>query len=335
MRPLAAISFVVAACGHDEPAESEAESEAEAEVEGWALVFDELPGSVLSCFAAGEDDVWLVGTGGLLLHWDGATFRRTDTKVDGWLWWTWGCSSDDMWAVGEDGVMLRVQGGAVAPVASGANATLFGVWGASCDDVWAVGGSPTGGGENDVMLHWDGASVARVAPPEEFGVSLFKVWGSAADDVIVVGAAGLIWRGGAAGWAREESTCAQRLFTVYGSAPGDVLAVGGQCATRWNGEAWSAIPGLDITGQLPNGVHVEPDGRALIVGFGALKARRTADGTWVNESALDPYGVDFHAACGDGSGGFFAVGGNFLTPGSEQHGVVAHYGARHPQAAFE
>jgi hypothetical protein len=67
-----------------------------------------------------------------------------------------------------------------------------------------------------------------------------------------------------------------------------------------------------------------------MVGFGAMKARRTVAGEWIDESAEDPVGQDFHAVCDDGRGGFFAVGGNFIVPGAEQLGVIAHWGVDPP-----
>jgi hypothetical protein len=294
----------------------------------WALVAENVPGSVLSCFAAGPDDVTFVGSGGLIRRWDGTAFSSRASGTTEWLWWAWGCASGDVWAVGEHGTALRLRAGAVEPVASGTDAALYGVWGASCDDVWVVGGDPLGP-TTDVVLRDTGGGLLPAGPPPR-NLALFKVWGSAADDVIVVGDAGVAWRFDGKAWALEETGCQTRLFTVYGGAADDVIAVGGTCAVAYDGSAWGPVAGLDLTGRLPNGVTVAPDETAAIVGFGALKARREADGTWIDESDLDPIGVDFHAVCGDGRGGFFAVGGNFVSPTATQRGVIAHWGVDHP-----
>jgi hypothetical protein len=284
---------------------------------------------VLSCWAAGPDDVTFVGSDGLALHWDGESFEPIPSGTTEWLWWAWGCAPDDVWAVGAGGTVLRVVDGQVESIASGTEATLFGVWGASCDDVWVVGGDPSGP-TTDVVLHDEGKGLLPAGPPPR-NVALFKVWGSSADDVIVVGDGGVAWRWDGAGWTLEETGCQSRLFTVHGAGPADVIAVGGSCAIA-HGRSWGPIPGLDLTGRQPNGVHVAPDGQALIVGFGSLKARRTAEGIWIDESDVDPIGVDFHAACADGQGGFFAVGGTFASPASPQRGLIAHFGREHPAA---
>jgi len=240
----------------------------------------------------------------------------------------WGCATDDAWVVGEDGTVLRLRGGDVDPVESGTDATLWGVWGPSCDDVWVVGGDSIGP-TTDVVLRDTGEGLVP-AGPEPLGLALFKVWGSGREDVIVVGDAGVAWRWDGEAWTLEETGCATRLFTVHGGGPDDVLAVGGTCARRFDGESWGPIAEVDQSGRQPNGVFVDDSGQAAIVGFGALKARRRSDGTWIDESDADPIGVDFHAVCGDGRGGFFAVGGNFVSPGTDQSGVIAHWGLDHP-----
>jgi hypothetical protein len=216
----------------------------------------------------------------------------------------------------------------VETVTSPTEATLWGVWGPSCDDVWIVGGSPLGP-ETDLLLRDTGAGFQRVGP-EPLNLSFFKVWGSAPDDVVVVGEAGVIWRWGGKMWSRDQAICPSRLFTVHGRAADDIVAVGQQCAIGYDGTGWSPLPGLDLTGHQPNGVFVAGDGSAVIVGFGATKARRTPEGEWIDESELEPIAVDFHGACDDGRGGFYAVGGNFINRSAEQRGVIAHWGVDPP-----
>ena len=296
----------------------------------WTLVLEDVPGSVLSCWEAGRDDVTFVGSGGLYLHWDGEAFTMRDSGTDEWLWWTWGCAPDDAWAVGAGGTALRLLDGGSEPVPTGTEATLFGVWGPSCDDVWVVGGDPSGP-TTDVVLRDRGTGLLAAGPPPR-NVALFKVWGSSGEDVFVVGDGGVAWRWDGSDWTLQETGCKSRLFTVHGGGPDDVIAVGQFCAIAYDGSAWGPIVGLDIQGRQANGVYVAPDGQAAIVGFGSLKARRLADGSWLNDSSLDPIGIDFHAACGDGEGGFFAVGGNFASAASEQRGVIAHFGSSHPAA---
>ena len=319
MRAGFAIALLAAACGEQGPEAGEAR---------WSLVLEDTPHSILSCWSAGPDDTTFVGSEGTIRHWDGASLRTRSSGTTEWLWWVWGCAPDDAWAVGEGGTILRVRGGDIDPLDSGTAATLWGAWGASCDDVWVVGGDPQGP-DTDVILRDTGGGFAP-AGPDPLGLAFFKVWGSAEADVIVVGDAGVAWRWDGKIWALEQTGCTTRLFTVYGGGAGDVLAVGGTCGVAYDGSDWAPIPGLDLTGHLPNGVHVADDGSAAIVGFGAMKARRTIEGAWIDESDLDPIGVDFHAVCGDGRGGFYAVGGNFVSPGAEQRGVIAHFGLDAP-----
>jgi hypothetical protein len=55
----------------------------------------------------------------------------------------WGASDDDVWAVGAGGTILHWDGAVWSPVPSGTTADLRGVWGIATRDVWAVGAGGT------------------------------------------------------------------------------------------------------------------------------------------------------------------------------------------------
>ena len=213
----------------------------------------------------------------------------------------------------------------------------FGGWGAAGAEVGAVGGNGSGG-DNDAIAHFDGeAWTRREDVPGPFGVPYFKVWGSAADDVFAVGQSGLVAHFDGKTWTQQESGTRALLFTVHGSGPDDVYAVGGlvgpPAVLHFDGEAWSAITNEWIAcGPVANGVHVDPGGDTRVVGMSGLRWR-LADGAWRDECAREPPLADLHAVWGDGAGGAFAVGGNYMTEcGSACMGVIEHYGVSHPDA---
>ncbi len=309
----------------------------------WGLVTADLDRAALAVWGRGADDGYVVGgglgepgRGALALHWDGSSWAELDTGRDETLWWVWGpAGGGDVWMVGEDGLVLRWDGAVFGVVPSGTPSALYGVWGASADDVWIVGGVPGGGDdpENDLLLHWDGASLARVPLPEPRGAALFKVWGASAGDVWIVGERGTIWRRHGGGWTDHAGDLATSatLFTVHGCGADEVYAVGGQKLFAWRGAAWSQVAEATPWAGA-NGVACA-DAGVLVVGLSGLKLRfDRAKGAWIDEQLVPPAAADYHGAWIDPGGGWWAVGGDFLSPpgSGRRAGTIAHRGCAHP-----
>jgi hypothetical protein len=310
---------------------------AESAAAGWQaldLALDRIPLGV----AGRPSDLWIVGggigpdAGSLVLRHDGARFTELVAPTPATLWWVWAGAADDVWLVGEAGTTLHWAGSALQQHALPAGLeqiTLAGAWGQSPDDVWAVGGSPADpGGEQNVIVHWDGASWSRVPSGTAKPTTFFKIWGSCRDDVFAVGTLGVIVHYDGTQWAEMASGGNATLVTVHGRAPDDVWAVGTVPPTvlRFDGRQWNPVEGPFLSGV--SGLHVEPGDTVWIVGFGGLKQRFSA-GVWIDNGASEPI-ADLHAVWADGLGGAFAVGGNFTTPPAEgvrRAGVVGRLSA--------
>ena len=139
--------------------------------------------NVRAIWGSEADDVWAVGDGGTILHWDGSAWMRVSSGTTIGLSGVWGSGANDVWALGGGGTILNWDGGAWIPVSSGTTNALSGVWGSGADDVWAVGGGGT-------ILHWDGSAWIRVSSGTASGLG--AVWGSGASDVWAVGNGGTI-----------------------------------------------------------------------------------------------------------------------------------------------
>jgi hypothetical protein len=305
----------------------------------WHVVLSDLQPTLLCVWGVSPSDVFTVGgplgNGGptTMLHYDGSTWRDLAPGGTETFWWTHGTSDHDVWAVGEKGRIAHWDGAKVTAFASGTTATLYGVWAAAPDDAWAVGGTPEGGTSkpNDVVLHFDGTSWSAAPLPAIFGRAYFKVWGSSAGDVFVVGEAGTVWHRSGGAWAQTPSGATGTLLTVNGCSATEVYAVGGRDVLRWDGHAWSRDAQVQLL-QDVNGVSCGPPGSALIVGSGGQKQRWTG-GAWADDSRDDPL-VDLHGAWADGSGAFWAAGGDFSTapsPGAARGGTLAYYGSVPPK----
>ncbi|EYF04760.1 BNR repeat domain protein [Chondromyces apiculatus DSM 436] len=301
----------------------------------WQVALDEgdLDGAVLSIWGSGPEDVYAVGgplgnsgPTSLVVHFDGASWRRLSPGGNETFWWVGGSGPDDVWMVGEGGRITHLGGQGFTEHTSGTTATLWGVWSAGPDEAWAVGGTPGGqAGEDDVVLHWDGTMwIREVLPGAPLGRALYKVWGASADDVYVVGEAGVMWRRQAGTWTRLPELTQSTLFTVTGCGPDEVWAVGGSSVLRAEGGEFTA---LDVSlPNLVNGVACGPPGSVLVVGSGGVK-HRLVEGQWVSDF-LDPPNDDLHSAWADGQGAFWAAGGDFFTSpaAGPRRGVVARFG---------
>jgi hypothetical protein len=186
---------------------------------------------------------------------------------------------------------------------------------------------------DDVVLHWNGASLSAIDGPPELGAALFKVWGSSADDVWIAGEDGTLWRRTAAGWddQRQEIATFASLLTVHGCGADEVYAVGGQEAHVFDGAAWRPLDEANILSTV-NGVSCGADA-VLIVGLAGAKLRLDrATGAWIDDTLEEPWGSDFHGAWVSPTGALWAAGGNFVQPASfgPRVGSVAHRGCPHP-----
>ncbi len=167
-------------------------------------------------YAASDDDVWLSGFAGTLLHYDGRAFTAQVAPGGSWVLGLWGSAANDIWGVG--GRILHYDGKSWSDASPAGSRYLQAVAGRTASDVWAVGSSgvvmhydgktwtqlasgttvtlhdvfPVGPsdvymvGESGRVLHWDGTKISPLTIP---GVSstLYGVWGTSATDIWIVG----------------------------------------------------------------------------------------------------------------------------------------------------
>jgi hypothetical protein len=147
----------------------------------WSAINPQLAAPLQAVAGSATDDVWAVGDGGAILHWNGSAFSATTSGTTVRLRGVWASARDSAWAVGEQGTILRWTGGpSWTPIAPITQAHLWGVWGASAGDVWAVG---NGG----AVLHWNGTKWTNV-------------WsGTSKDLYAVTGSGSDVWVGGPPG----------------------------------------------------------------------------------------------------------------------------------------
>ncbi len=81
----------------------------------------------ISVWGSSASDVWVVGSVGTVLHWNGSSWSTARTGTGSQLTGVWSTSASDAWAVGSAGTILHWNGSAWSNVASGTTAGLDGV----------------------------------------------------------------------------------------------------------------------------------------------------------------------------------------------------------------
>ncbi len=110
--------------------------------------------------AVADDDVWIAGELGALLHFDGVSFTQTgpESAKDAENIAIWAAAKDDVWVASRRSVW-RYDGTSWTEMLSASigdvPATLVGLWGSGPDDVWVLGATTTGAVRT---WHFDGTN---------------------------------------------------------------------------------------------------------------------------------------------------------------------------------
>lgn len=216
-------------------------------------------------FSVAPDDVWAVGAGGTVLHYDGCWHVEPSPTSAG-LRAVWAAPGGVVFAVGEARTIVRRSASGTwssmtAPVTAPVFEDMRGVWGAAPDEVWATVGTQ--------ILLWNGTDWQVTF--DRMAGDLGAVWGRSRDDVYVVGSGnepdgdyasvilhwnGYEWREGYAcnpeGTRYASGGFSTRAIDVWGTAEGSVWATGHCYAgfipdgyvARGNGIMWSDVTGI-------------------------------------------------------------------------------------------
>ncbi|MDP2306626.1 MAG: hypothetical protein Q8P18_11445 [Pseudomonadota bacterium] len=297
--------------------------------QGWAVVGEGLDSALLSIWGTAWNDVWVVGadsgSGGVLLHFDGAAWARVGDLGPGDAWAIEGTDTT-LWISGAGGRLFRydLASGQLSTDQLDSALVFFGVWPASPTDAWAVGGSPDDSADPAVIYHFDGTAWTDIGIASEptAEATFFKVSGTAADDVWVVGDAGNARHYDGSSWSTVPTGITANLFGIRGR-----YAVGGSfngAILAWNGSAFieeTPLYSYQFTGISDDGVHtptaVGTQGQVFLRG----------DAGWDPDPAEAVTLQDLHAVWIDPEGGTWAVGGHLSSP-PLIHGVVIYKGAR-------
>lgn len=142
------------------------------------------PAALFKAYGYAADDVIMVGSGGTVLRWDGASWRREPQLTSEPLFSLWGRAEDDIYAVGgwDAGTVLHLGADGWSEVDASAGAGLSGVFTAPDSPTIAVG-------RDAYVLEIlpDGTEVEPQLPALEAGTVFHGVWGDSAGTTYAVG----------------------------------------------------------------------------------------------------------------------------------------------------
>lgn len=227
------------------------------ETSGWcAVALPPSPVSLNGVWGSGPNDVWIVGSPDLTLHWDGAHLLSANASTRQTIFGVWGSGKSDVWAFSTGNAMWHSSGfedggdgGAGWSMfdgggdAGGWPGSISAMWGRNADDVWAVGpfqaqlSTPTvwhcdgwrNGAPEWAFANTRSATADEPAHPE--AISFNAIWGNAKSEIWIVGAAGKTRYGkgfdaDAGTWTPVNSATSTDLYAVWGSPDGVVWAAG-------------------------------------------------------------------------------------------------------------
>lgn len=196
----------------------------------------------------GDAETWVIA-GGYLFRWDGQGFRRVPGGRNVYRS-VWGSGPRDVWAVGQGGEVSHWDGERLTSVDVGTAKTLLSVWGSSAQDVWAVGqgGEDAVVLLHWDGVRWSDAPRPTFRQ-RDLGY-LTQVTGGGPTSVWVVAQDGLLAQWDGVQWndrsipgVSDGDAPYDKIRSLFVRGNGTALASGYGETWQWDGAAWSALEG--------------------------------------------------------------------------------------------
>ena len=215
------------------------------QIAGWNVMTAPAAANLSAVHVVGQADVFAVGDGGALFHYDGSSWIAlpSDPIGSGNLKSVWGTDQQLFVVDGSSDVLATDLTGAWATSFTGAATnTLTAISGSAPDNIFAVGLSST-------LVHFDGTSWSVMTPPSGPTYSLNGVWVFDDNTAFAVGNQGVVLAYQAGTWSVSRASMAgdQALNAVWGTSATDVYAVGNatpsttSVAFHFDGMTWSPM----------------------------------------------------------------------------------------------
>lgn len=154
----------------------------------------------------------------------------------------WGSAADDVYVVGTNGAILHYDGSEWTEVYHSEDVILISLWGTSSTDIYALGfDNATGDLATLHYDGTDWAQMDTGLPASTTFPS--NVWGSAATGIFIAGDDGLILYYDGTAWTQMDTGIYDYIDCIWGSASDDVYALSGWDGIifHYDGESWTQV----------------------------------------------------------------------------------------------
>ncbi len=268
----------------------------------WSRVMPSSPvtGTLRDVIGFSTGEVFIVGSGGLSLMWDGTALNALSTGTTQDLEAVWGTGPSALVAVGRNKTVLRFNGlgwSSMTPPPGAATSVYLTVTGASSSDFYVA--------DSDAW-HWNGTTWTKLAnSPTNFVFFTLRLvggrlWAGGWPSTIAV------WDDALGSWTVTTSPATSSIWKIDGLASNDLWAVGnGGEFLRFTGTQWRQL--RQGSRRPYRELAASADGRLVALAEQGELAERTDAGRWEPLPSAPP-NVSFGPAC-TRAGGTWAVGG--------------------------
>lgn len=240
----------------------------------------------LKCvWGVSSSDVYAVGSGGVVLHYDGSAWSKITTlpNLTENLMSIYGTSASNIIIVGSNGLILQYNGTAWEKRESPTSNILYSVWCSSASDIFIAG-------EQGAVIHCDENDCVK----EDYVITdfyLYGVWGASAGNVFTAGGGGTIARYDGKNWAVMESNSTKTLNSIWGASATDIYAAGMEgTLLHYNGTVWTPLNVIKrdfyAVGGTPSPYRVYVAGKDGKISY---KTSNDAAASWTDVTSGTPY----------------------------------------------
>jgi hypothetical protein len=237
---------------------------------GWIPIATTTSADLSAVWTTGRDNVWAVGRGGAVVHYDGRQAQTVGIGTTADLLAVEGSSPSDVYIAGYSGAFAHFDGTAWTPIntASFPTNAIGGLLALAANDAYAFCAF-------GIIMHFDGATWSRMTTPTS--QHLHAAWASGPSDIWVTGDSATVLHYDGATW----SSVANPLTSVQ-----DVIAIAPFGGDLYFG-LWNQDGGLHDVAVLSNGTWTVPQstsfGNNLVPGLASDHA------TLVAVNGYNPY----------------------------------------------
>ncbi len=190
-----------------------------------------------SVWGRSSNDVFAVGGNGTILHYNGNSWRPMESGTNMNLFAIWGDDNNGLVTVGYDGTILRFKNNTWIPMNAGTQESLSCVWGSSLSDFF-VGSSMSG-----TILHFNGSEWTPMNTGLYQWDTLSSIWGSSSSNVYAATMSGKMihYGGNGSDWHEVQLPPSSRggtIFNIYGTHENNIY-VSGVVSYHFNGIEWT------------------------------------------------------------------------------------------------